>query len=58
MSDDPDVEADGVALLRRRADGEGVPLERRDARNLDKNIFVKLRQGSGKERQGMVKGER
>ena len=39
MTHTPDVDAEVVGVLGGRADGEGVPLERRDARNLDKNIF-------------------
>ena len=42
VSDDPDVKADGVALLRRRADGEGVPLERGDGRDVDEDVVAGL----------------
>ena len=42
MSHSPDVQRDGVGLLRRRGDGEGVPLKVRDARDVQEHIVPGL----------------
>ncbi len=42
VPDDPDVEAHDVALLGGRADGERMPLERRNPRDVDEDVVAGL----------------
>ena len=42
MSDHPDVEGDDVGLLWSGADGEGMPLERRDCWDVDEDVVSGL----------------
>ena len=42
MSHGPDVQGDGVRLLRRRRDGERMPFEVGDGRNIQENVVARL----------------
>ncbi len=42
MADSPDVEGDSVGLLRRRGDGEGVPLKVGNARDVQEDVVARL----------------
>ena len=42
VADRPDVEGDGVCLLGRRRDGEGMPFEVGDGRDVEEDVVARL----------------